>query len=102
MKKKDLKMVPLEEMREDLVPCLKSRLRDSYWKGRHVGAGFSIVSVALDIKRFRWVEDRKTGRAPVTGSGSKVHVCMLLQIENSAGWDSWVLFQVQELLESNT
>lgn len=94
-------MVPPEkQLMEDGVPCLKSRVRDSRTclKGCHVGAGFNILGVALDIKRLRWVEDRKTGQAPVTGNGSNVHLCMLLQIGSSAGWDSWVLFQVQELL----
>lgn len=63
-KEKDLKMVPPDEhLREDGVLSLKSRVRDSWTclKCCHVGAGLSILSVALDIKRLRWVgrqEDR--------------------------------------------
>lgn len=87
----DLKMIPPEEeLRVDGVFCLKSRVGDSWacLKGCYVGAGFGILSVAMDIKRLRRLEDRKTGQAPVTGSGSNVHLCMLLQIRHSARWDS--------------
>lgn len=41
-----------------------------------VGAGFSIVSVAPEIKRLGWAEDRKTGWTPVTGSDQLLEVAV--------------------------
>lgn len=69
-------------------------------KGCQKEAGFSIFSVAWEIKRCGWVSGthRKTGWGPVSGSGQNGHLSTRYQMQSSAGQESRVLFQVYELL----
>ena len=40
-----------------------------------MGAGCSTFSVALEIQRLGWAEERKTGQAVAPGGGGYGHLC---------------------------
>lgn len=88
---------------EDGVLCLKGRVGDSWacLKGCHVGAGFSILSMALDIKRLGWVEDRKTGQALSPEVGAMCTCACYCKLEVLLGGTPGFSSKLENSWESN-